>query len=389
MATIEKRTTSDGTAYRVKVRINGFPPETATFSRLTDAKDWARLTESNMKAGRHFVQSKRHTFNELVDEYLPHAKDATRLAYWRKVFGPEKLDAITPARIAKGREKLLSAETQNFATPPMGDPEKDAKRPKAKRTGPTANRYLAALSVCLSYGVKTLQWMERNPCERITRSRENKGRVRFLSDDERERLLAACRKSANKDLYLAVVLSLTTGARQAEIMSLRWGQIDFNRQVITLHETKNGERRALPLVGEAFTLLQERSKVRRLTDDRLFPPKPRARKAKCIDLHAPWVAARKAAGLSDFHWRDLRHTAASYLAGVACRWWRLPRCWDTARSPWWQGTRTCPMVTSWRPARSSRPDWEWRNEGGISKGHPGLAEAESGRTAASKQIIPV
>ena len=314
MATIEKRTTSDGSTYRVKVRINGFPPETATFARLTDAKDWAKLTESNMKAGRHFGQSKRHTFNELVDEYLPHAKDAPRLAYWRKVFGTDRLDAITSARIAKERDKLLSEETQNFAVPPTGDPEKDAKRPKAKRTGPTANRYLAALSVCLSFGVKTLQWLERNPCERITKSRENKGRVRFLSDDECERLLAACRKSDNKDLYLAVVLSLTTGARQAEIMTLRWGQIDFARKVITLHETKNGERRAIPLVGDAFTLLQAPSKVRSLTDDRLFPPKPRARKSECIDLHAPWVAALKVAGITDFHWHDLRHTAASYLA---------------------------------------------------------------------------
>ena len=97
-------------------------------------------------------------------------------------------------------------------------------------------------------------------------------------------------------------------------MTLRWGQIDFKRKVITLHDTKNGERRALPLVGEAFKLLDQRAKVRSLTDDRLFPPKPRARKAECIDLNAPWVAARRAAGLTDFHWHDLRHTAASYLA---------------------------------------------------------------------------
>ncbi len=314
MATLEKRTTSDGTTYRVKVRIKGFPPESATFERLTDAREWGKKIEADMKAGRHFGHSKRHTFSELADEYQLYAKDLARLSYWRKVFGTDSLDTITPARIAKERDKLLSQETQIFAAPPTGDPEKDSKRPKAKRSGPTVNRYLAALSVCLSYGVKTLQWLERNPCERISKSRENTGRVRFLSDDERKSLLDACRKSDNKDLYLAVVLSLTTGARQGEIMKLRWGQIDFGRKVITLHQTKNGERRAIPLVGKAFTLLQERFKVRSLTDDRLFPSKPRAKKAVCIDLNAPWVAARKAAGLSDFHWHDLRHTAASYLA---------------------------------------------------------------------------
>jgi integrase len=315
MATIEKRIAENGsTTYRVKVRIKGFPPETASFERLSDAKTWASKTESEIKAGRHFGQSKRYTFDDLVDEFKPLAKDPERLNYWSEVFGNDRLDTITAARISKQRDKLLQEETQNFATPPTGDPEKDAKRPKAKRSGPTVNRYLAALSVCLSYAVKTLQWLERNPCERITKLPENKGRVRFLSDSERDRLLIQCRRSKNPDLYLAVVLSLTTGAREGEIMTLRWSQIDFNRQVITLHKSKNGERRSLPLVGEAFTLLQSRSKVRNLTDDRIFPPKPRAKKAQCVDLHAPWVVARKAAELEDFHWHDLRHTAASYLA---------------------------------------------------------------------------
>jgi integrase len=135
--------------------------------------------------------------------------------------------------------------------------------------------------------------------------------VRFLSDDERVRLLNACR--ASTDLYLAVVLSLTTGARQAEIMGLRWGQIDFARQVITLHKTKNGETRAIPLVGEALTLLLARSKVRNLKDDRVFPPTARAKKTQYLDLRVHWEAALKAAAISNFHWHDMRHTAASYL----------------------------------------------------------------------------
>jgi integrase len=96
-------------------------------------------------------------------------------------------------------------------------------------------------------------------------------------------------------------------------MSLRWAQVDFSRKLITLHNTKNGDRRALPLVGEAFTLLQARSKVRNLKDDRIFPPSASAKKAAYIDLRAPWEAALTLAGITDFHWHDLRHTAASYL----------------------------------------------------------------------------
>jgi integrase len=312
MATIVKRRNKDGTtSYQAKVRLAGFDSANGTFERKTDARDWARKTEEDIKAGRYFGESKRHTFNDLVDEYQPYAKDPVRLAYWRKEFGPDRLDTVTAPRIEKQSEKLQSEETKRFATPPTGDPEKDCKRPRATRKGPTANRFLAALSVCMAHGVK-LRWIEKNPCELVTKPKENRGRVRFLSDDERTRLLNACK--VHPDLYLAVVLSLTTGARQAEIMTLRWGQIDFNRQVITLHETKNGERRSIPLVGEAFTLLQARAKVRNLKDDRIFPPTPRAKKAAHLDLRAPWESAIKTAELIDFRWHDLRHTAASYLA---------------------------------------------------------------------------
>ncbi len=313
MATIQKRISKDGAnSYRVQVRLKGFPPESASFERLTDAKEWAQKTQADMKAGRHFGASKRHTFNELADEYLPHAKDKIRLAYWRGIFGTDTLDTITPARISKQRDKLLSEETPRFALPATGNAELDATRPKAKRKGSTVNRFLASLSACLAFGVKTLQWIERNPCESIKKPAESKGRVRFLTDDERTALLATCKP--HDDLYLAVVLALSTGARQAEIMTLRYGQIDFGRQVITLTQTKNGETRALPLVSTAFMLLQARAKVRGLTDDRVFPPSGRAKKAECLDLRQPWEKALKAAGIIDFHWHDLRHTAASYLA---------------------------------------------------------------------------
>ena len=313
MATLTKRIDISGKAsYLVQVRLTGYAPETATFSTKTDANKWAQLTESNMRAGRHFGASKRYTFKDLAREYQPHAKDKVKLAYWVGIFGDNSLDTITTARINKQREKLLSEDTQNFTTPATGDPVKDAGRIKSKRSGPTVNRYLASLSSSFSYGVKTLQWVEKNPCFNIAKSKESKGRVRFLSDDERTALLKAC--EPHKDLYLAVVLALSTGARQAEVMTLRFSQIDFKRKVITLTGTKNGETRTIPLVGSAFNLLQERAKVRSLNDDRVFPPTKLAKKSDCLDLRQPWEKALKAACITDFRWHDLRHTAASYLA---------------------------------------------------------------------------
>ncbi len=68
MPAIRKRISSDGVAsYHVQIRLKGFSPETASFERVTDARQWAAKTESDIRAGRHFGQGKLHTFNELAD----------------------------------------------------------------------------------------------------------------------------------------------------------------------------------------------------------------------------------------------------------------------------------------------------------------------------------
>jgi hypothetical protein len=73
MANIEERKTRDGKKmYRVKVRLKGFPPQTATFHRRTDAKKWVQTTETAMREGRHFkiAEAKKHTLADMIDRYL-------------------------------------------------------------------------------------------------------------------------------------------------------------------------------------------------------------------------------------------------------------------------------------------------------------------------------
>lgn len=321
MASIEKRTGEDGaTSYRVKIRMKGRPPESATFDRLTDAREWAKKTEADMKASRHFGASKRHTLAELLKRYeaseLPDLKSAAtvkaRLEWWRELHGTALLSDLTPDVIAKARDKLKATPKQ---------------RGGGMRTAADVNRTLAALSSACGYAVKELGWLERNPMERVKKGTESKGRVRFLSDDELPRFLQACRESSNPNLYLAVVLALTTGGRLSETMTLRWPQIDLKRRTAMLGDTKNSDARALPLSGEAIALLKARAKVRSLNDDRLFPPKPGSETTPFMNLRAPFAVAVERAGLGryegegdarrfipDFRWHDLRHTCASYLA---------------------------------------------------------------------------
>jgi integrase len=234
-----------------------------------------------------------------------------RLSWWRKRIGEKLLQEITPALIAQCRDELSN---ENLTVRRRGTDGVVSRVATEKiRSGATTNRFLAALSSACAYGVKELGWLERNPVERVSKPKEDAGRVRFLDDKELPKFLEACRK--NNDLYLAVLLSLTTGGRQAEIMSLRWGQIDLKSARATLYAgtTKNDDARVLPLVGEAYTLLKERSKVRNLTDDRIFPPTKRAVISDYISFDKPFAAALEEAKITDFHWHDLRHTCASYL----------------------------------------------------------------------------
>jgi integrase len=94
------------------------------------------------------------------------------------------------------------------------------------------------------------------------------------------------------------------------LMNLTWPDVDIPGRRITLHETKNGERRVVPLSGHAVDAV--RAIPRRIDTILLFPGK--VKRNKPIDLRVPWRAALKSAEITDFRWHDLRHSTASYLA---------------------------------------------------------------------------
>jgi integrase len=59
--------------------------------------------------------------------------------------------------------------------------------------------------------------------------------LRYLSEEERQPLLDACKGRRNPCLYTVVVLALSTGARKMELLSIRWRDMDVQRQVLTLY----------------------------------------------------------------------------------------------------------------------------------------------------------
>ncbi len=327
LANIERRVSQDGNvSFRAKVRLKGAVPVSATFERKTDAAKWAQQTEAAIREGRYFknAEAKRHTLGDLVDRYtaeiLPtkpkSAVDQTRqLAWWKGRIGHLVLADVTPAVLSQCKSELASgmqgdgAMSVAVVNPRTGKATKKAVPP---RSPSTVLRYMAVMSHAFSVACKEWQWLDDSPMRNVSKPKEPRGRVRYLSNDERDALLKACAESRSEDLHVAVVLALSTGARLMELMSLRWPQVDLQRRVITLTETKNGEIRALALTGKALEMVSERAKLRRIDTDLLFPSKTNPKKP--IDLHGPFSTALKHAGITDFRWHDLRHTAASWLA---------------------------------------------------------------------------
>lgn len=299
MATVQRRTNKDGSySYKVEVRKKGFPPQRATFKRKTDANKWARQTESAIEEGRYFktTEARKHTLSDAINRYkksvLPEKKDSRKqgaqLDWWRDNLGAYTLADITPALLGEARDDL--AKTRSPAT---------------------VVRYLAALSHVFTIAVNEWGWLEDNPIRKVRKPKEPKGRNRYLTEDEIPALLEACNNSSNPYLHTIVVLALSTGMRQGEILNLRWPDVNLDDGRITLRDTKNGETRTVPLAGRALDSLREHSKVRRLDTDLLFPGR---RCDSPVFIRAPWSAAVEASGIKNFRFHDLRHSAASYLA---------------------------------------------------------------------------
>lgn len=307
MAYIQERKTDDGkTHYRVQVRLKGFPITSATFERKTDAKLWAQQTESAMREGRHFKTSeaKKHTLSELIDRYIQNivptkpknaAAITAQLNWWKSQLGHCLLSDLSSALIAEQRDILLKGKTFKGTL----------------RSPATVVRYLAALSHALTVAIKEWGWIEDSPTRKVKKPTEPRGRVRFLNDEERTALLKTCKESSNPYLYPAFVLSISTGMRQAELMNLRWENIDLFKGRIILNHTKNGDRRIVSLRGLALQLLLEHRTNQQKDIGLLFPSKEDPQKS--MDLRFPWEQALKKALIKDYKWHDNRHSCASYL----------------------------------------------------------------------------
>jgi integrase len=278
-----------------RMTIGAFPEWSVSAAR-EEAKHLRRKIDQGEDPLAHRNEERTATtVNDLWLEYsmthLPHLSDknvADQSRAWKTHVLP---------KIGKSRLKDLSPRQLD-----------ELHREITKSGAVLANRTLSYLRKALNLALRN-QWIDRNPADGFRKNPENE-RQRFLSDAERDRLVAALTKMPNQQAANAIRLLLLTGSRRTEVFEAEWAEFDLTHGVWNKPAARVKTRRdnRIPLSGAAVNLLNS-IKVKS-SSCYLFP----SQKGSPIkDIKAPWRWLLKEAELKDFRIHDLRHSFASLL----------------------------------------------------------------------------
>jgi integrase len=142
----------------------------------------------------------------------------------------------------------------------------------------------------------------------IERPRQPKGRVRWLTPAEADRLVHAC----SPHMRPLVIFLFYTGARLSEALYLDWRQVDLDLQQVRFLDTKNGEDRGVPLHPRVLAELRRLPKREGMVFRRPDGQPYRERPGSGSPIKTGFNAACRRAGISDFSPHDCRHTWATW-----------------------------------------------------------------------------
>jgi len=238
-------------------------------------------------------ETPQYTFEQAAVRFLreyegrkSYATHKRHIAYWRKQLAGRVIGSLTTNDI---KDAL-----------PTHVVHKHQATRKVKPA--TRNRHLSTikrmLNLCREWG-----WINSVPILRP--EKEPKVRIRWLTQDEARRLLAAIPRDWMRDV---AAFALSTGMRAGEILKLQWENVDLSRSMawVTADNAKSGRARGVPLNTEAVQIIRRRIG---LHVHYVFT---------CNDKPAKQVNAKmfaracERAGIENFRFHDLRHTWASW-----------------------------------------------------------------------------
>lgn len=275
--------------------------------RLSTGTTEKKLAASILAKKKTEVAENRHldvkkfpsiTFHKFCDQYWEVRGSGMKtngldyqIEIFKEYFGNPMLLEITPQKI----ERFLTEQ-----------------REEKHWAISTRNRHLTVLKALFT---KAVEWgfLETNPAAIIKGMKGEEPRMRFLTVDEIEKLLA----EASKRFRPLLEVALHTGMRRGEIFRLRWSDIDFQNGLITVKKSKSGKPRSIPMDETIANVL--RQLPTRFNGGLVFPSMLTGE--ELTDINGLFPMYCKRAGIENVHFHDLRHTFASHLvmSGVDIR----------------------------------------------------------------------
>jgi integrase len=288
---------------------------------LSEAQE--KLAEKRAMAGNGspVVNRKKITFDQLAEKYEEIQKGEPYFEKTRKYyveilkgnFKGRRLYQITPLDVETFKKQRKDTPT----------------RAKKERSEVAVNRELETLRHVFNKGV---EWgmMEKNPFDKFREPiffKEDENRVRYLTEDEINRLMAVLdakakeienpNKQTTEDAqkkvnpyYLKniVMAALLTGLRRGDILNLKWPDVDMEKGILFFNEQKKKNKRRVKVLNS--DMIQLLKSIPKGESQYIFNG-PDGKPLR--DIKRSFRTALKRAGIKNFHFHDLRHTSASYM----------------------------------------------------------------------------
>lgn len=243
------------------------------------------------------------TLNDLINQYVEKHSKKHKATWWyddhelrrlSESLSKRKISTITGEEIRKLHEKI-GEESGIYQ----------------------ANRFLATFRGMFN---KAIEWGYKvnNPTANIKKFKET-SRDRFVQPDELPRFFKALEEEENQIAKDYIYISLYTGARKANVLAMRWDEINFTSKEWRIPKTKNGESLSLPLIDEAITLLKKRQETNskqelsELQKQWVFPS-PTSQSGHLEEPKKAWQRILQKAQIKDLRIHDIRRTLGSYQA---------------------------------------------------------------------------
>ena len=296
--------------------------ESTQSDKVKVAQDLLKLRQADVVKGEQpeVIKIKNHTFKDLATEYLTYCQNqrdyrakSIRIQLLVSEFGNLPLKNFTTQLLEKYQTRLLTTKRPAL---------KGTATPREPIAQATVNRRIAAIKNMFT---KAADWNMVNEAtskqvHKVKMFRENNRRDHFLGAEEIQALLDACSsnvvtitgkqiKQKQDHLKPIIIFALNTGCRKDEILSLKWENVDMKHGFINMVQTKNGERRQIPINDTLREMLK--GLTRRLDVPFVFYDPETGNRFQ--DVKRSFNTACKKAGILDFVFHSLRHTFASHL----------------------------------------------------------------------------